>query len=73
MSAFNPALMPMDCNRHGEERACINCGYCAQVCPVDILPQFTYKTILADALDKFNSSRVDPYESAGIVAAQSIG
>lgn len=52
LSAFNPALMPMDCNRHGEERACINCGYCIQVCPVDILPQFTYKVILAEEIEE---------------------
>lgn len=52
LSAFNPALMPMDCNRHGEERACINCGYCIQVCPVDILPQFTYKSILAEEIEE---------------------
>lgn len=41
----------MDCNFHGEERACINCGSCAEVCPVDILPQFTYKCILADEIE----------------------
>ena len=52
LSAFNPALMPMDCNRHGEERACINCGYCIQVCPVDILPQFTYKSVLAEEIEE---------------------
>jgi len=32
-----------------------------------------YKAVLSDAMEKFNISRVDPYESAGIVAAQSIG
>ncbi|MBW2644384.1 MAG: 4Fe-4S dicluster domain-containing protein [Deltaproteobacteria bacterium] len=37
---------------HGEERACINCGFCAQVCPVDILPQFTYKCILVDEIEE---------------------
>ena len=42
----------MDCNCHGEERACINCGSCAQACPVDILPQFTYKSILADEIEE---------------------
>lgn len=52
LSSFNPVLMPMDCNRHGEERACINCGYCIQVCPVEILPQFTYKSILAEEIEE---------------------
>ncbi len=52
LSFFNKSPMPMDCNFHGEERACINCGYCAEVCPVDILPQFTYKSILTDEIEE---------------------
>ena len=44
--------MAMDCNYHGEVRACINCGFCSEVCPVDILPQFTYKSILADEVEE---------------------
>jgi Na+-transporting NADH:ubiquinone oxidoreductase subunit A len=44
--------MLMDCNMHGEERACINCGTCASVCPVDILPQFTMKCVLADEVEE---------------------
>jgi Na+-transporting NADH:ubiquinone oxidoreductase subunit A len=52
LSYFNTSTLPMDCNRHGEERACINCGFCSEVCPVDILPQFTYKCILADEIEE---------------------
>jgi Na+-transporting NADH:ubiquinone oxidoreductase subunit A len=52
LSYFNKSTLPMDCNFHGEERACINCGSCAEVCPVDILPQFTYKCILADEIEE---------------------
>jgi Na+-transporting NADH:ubiquinone oxidoreductase subunit A len=37
---------------HGGERACIACGYCAQVCPVDIFPQFTYKAVLAEEIEE---------------------
>jgi Na+-transporting NADH:ubiquinone oxidoreductase subunit A len=51
LSFLNKSSMAMDCNCHGEERACINCGFCAEVCPVDILPQFTYKNILADEIE----------------------
>ncbi len=53
LSYFNTAALPMDCNRHGGVRACIACGYCAQVCPVDILPQLTFKAVLADAVEEF--------------------
>lgn len=52
LSVFNKSALPMDCNCHGEERSCINCGSCAKVCPVDILPQFTYKCILADEIEE---------------------
>ena len=52
LSSFNPHELNLDCSRHGEERACVNCGYCREVCPVDILPQFTYKSILADDVEE---------------------
>jgi Na+-transporting NADH:ubiquinone oxidoreductase subunit A len=37
---------------HGEERPCINCGYCASICPVDIMPQYTYKSLYADEIEE---------------------
>ena len=52
LSVFNTAGFNMDCGLHGEERACINCGYCSDVCPVDILPQFTLKSILAEEVEE---------------------
>jgi Na+-transporting NADH:ubiquinone oxidoreductase subunit A len=52
LSFINKSPKAMDCNCHGEVRACINCGFCAEVCPVDILPQFTYKSILADEIEE---------------------
>jgi len=52
LSALNPSPLSMDCGMHGELRACINCGYCADVCAVDILPQFTLKSILAGEVEE---------------------
>jgi Na+-transporting NADH:ubiquinone oxidoreductase subunit A len=43
--------LPVDADRHGELRACVNCGYCAAICPVDILPQYTYKCIYAEEME----------------------
>jgi Na+-transporting NADH:ubiquinone oxidoreductase subunit A len=43
---------PLDCNRRGGLRACIQCNFCTQVCPVDILPQLTYKAILAGEVEE---------------------
>ncbi|MFW6080960.1 MAG: 4Fe-4S dicluster domain-containing protein [Desulfosalsimonas sp.] len=52
LSALNPAPLPVDADMHGSKRACVNCGSCTRVCPVDILPQFTYKCILAEEIEE---------------------
>lgn len=53
LSSFRrPREFPMDCNRHGGRRACIQCNFCTQVCPVDILPQLAYKAILAGEVEE---------------------
>lgn len=49
-SFLNPPLEP-DCNLHGEERACVNCGYCARICPVDLEPSFIIKALLSDDIE----------------------
>ncbi len=55
LSCLRAGPLPVDGRYHGEERACIGCGFCAEVCPVEILPQFTFKAVLAgeweEALD----------------------
>jgi Na+-transporting NADH:ubiquinone oxidoreductase subunit A len=52
LSAFRRKPFPMDCGQHGEVRACVNCGTCATICPVDILPQFTMKCLVADEVEE---------------------
>ncbi|WP_319407430.1 4Fe-4S dicluster domain-containing protein [uncultured Desulfosarcina sp.] len=52
LSAFHRKPFPMDCGQHGEVRACVNCGTCATICPVDILPQFTMKCLVADEVEE---------------------
>jgi Na+-transporting NADH:ubiquinone oxidoreductase subunit A len=52
LSSLHRKPFPMDCGQHGEVRACVNCGYCAQICPVEILPQFTMKCIVADEVEE---------------------
>ncbi len=51
LSVFNKSLLPADTNVHGGKRACIACGACTEVCPVTILPQLTYKNILANDVE----------------------
>ncbi len=52
LSALSKIQQPMDCGMHGELRACVNCGYCADVCAVEILPQFTLKSVLAGEVEE---------------------
>ncbi len=52
ISAFSSAPLPINSDMHGEQRPCINCGYCAKICPVDIMPQYTFKSIYADEIEE---------------------
>ena len=52
LSALTKPTLQVDADRHGELRACVNCGYCAAICPVDILPQYTYKCIYAEEMEE---------------------
>ena len=51
LSSFFKTRTEQDCNLHGEERACVNCGYCAKICPVDLDPSFIMKAILSDDIE----------------------
>ena len=53
LSALRRAPLPMTTNVNGGRRACIACGYCADVCPVDIWPQMTLKSILAEEVEEY--------------------
>ncbi len=52
LSAITKPVLSIDADRHGELRACVNCGYCAAICPVGILPQYTYKCIYAEEIEE---------------------
>lgn len=52
LSALRKKPLVTDAGMHGEARACVNCGNCRIVCPVDIMPQFTYKCLYADEMEE---------------------
>jgi Na+-transporting NADH:ubiquinone oxidoreductase subunit A len=52
LSALTRPVLSPDGDRHGELRACVNCSYCAAACPVEILPQYTYKCIAAGEIEE---------------------
>jgi len=51
ISSLGSAPLDMDATLHGEERACINCGWCDKKCPVDLLPQFIMKAMGAGEME----------------------
>ena len=52
LSSLKTSPFTVDCGMHGERRACINCGFCDDVCAVDILPQFALKSTLAGEVEE---------------------
>lgn len=42
----------IDANLHGEERPCISCSYCEEVCPVRIIPHLLSKYITRGIIDE---------------------
>jgi len=52
LSALSSKPLTVNSDMHGELRPCVNCGYCANICPVDIMPQYTYKSLDADEIEE---------------------
>jgi Na+-transporting NADH:ubiquinone oxidoreductase subunit A len=52
LSKLNSGRLRYHCNLNGAQRACIACMHCADVCPVDLLPQMIYKAILAEEVEE---------------------
>ncbi len=57
-SRFLPIKKRVTTNIHGEHRACLQCGFCINVCPVQILPNLLFRYvergIIEDSLAAFN-------------------
>lgn len=51
LSCLFPEPKEVDCTRHGEVRACINCSYCEKICPNDLMPNFIMKALMGDEIE----------------------
>ena len=60
LSCLSRTPKAVDCDTHGEERACINCAYCHKICPNDLMPNFIMKALHSDDLeDALNMGLMD--------------
>lgn len=51
LSSFSKGSKQVDCTLHGEERACINCSYCENICPNELMPNFIMKALHSDEIE----------------------
>lgn len=52
LASLSSLPLPVSPELHGEPRPCVNCGYCAAVCPVAILPQYLFKSLHAGEMEE---------------------
>lgn len=53
-------------NNNGEERACIQCGYCIEVCPVKLMPNLILKASLTKDIEKMEWLCIDDCVDCGL-------
>jgi Na(+)-translocating NADH:ubiquinone oxidoreductase A subunit len=50
-SRFMPVQKKLNTNIHGEERACLQCGYCIDVCPARIFPNLLHRYVESNIIE----------------------
>ena len=50
----------------GEERACISCNFCEEVCPAGIIPYLIHKYLYGDQLEEAEEIRIDLCVECGL-------
>lgn len=52
LSSVLKARRTLDTNLHGEERPCISCGFCEEICPVRIIPHLIMRLVERNMVDE---------------------
>ena len=52
LSKLLPVKKELNTNLHGERRACLNCSFCVEVCPVGIMPNILHRYVERDMVDE---------------------
>lgn len=65
-SVFPRQEYELNTSIQGEERACIQCSHCELVCPTELLPQFLFKTTLAEDFDEMEGLGIQDCVECGL-------
>jgi len=70
-ACFLSALMKKASERlttavRGERRPCISCGFCEDVCPVELMPHLVHKYLHRDLIEEADRAGVDACVSCGL-------
>lgn len=52
LSSVLPIIKKCDTNLHGEQRPCVFCNFCRDVCPALIIPHLLYRYVERDTIDE---------------------
>jgi Na+-transporting NADH:ubiquinone oxidoreductase subunit A len=53
-------------SNNGQERACVQCGYCTDICPVKLLPDLVFKSALAGDFEKMEEVGIQDCIDCGL-------
>lgn len=66
-SGFNKeSLYEATTNNNGEKRACIQCGYCIDICPVKLMPNLISKALATKDIEKMQWLNIDECVECGL-------
>ena len=65
-SLFRRRAYRMDADLGGERRPCIGCGYCEEVCPVEVMPHLLHRYFSADLLEEASAAGADRCVACGL-------
>lgn len=65
-SVFPQEEYEMNTSIQGEERACIQCSHCEQVCPTELMPQFLFKSVMAEDFTQMEGLGIQDCTECGL-------
>ena len=73
--SFSPTFLsrlwparPRTChtNLRGERRPCVSCGFCEEVCPVDLMPHWLHKCLSTDRIEEAEQAGLESCIECGL-------